>query len=212
MPAPRMLPPRKTSPLTPAPWSRAALRYKGTLTLPAGQGQKLAAVVVIHSAGGFEDPTRAPYVAALNKAGIATLELNLFAAGGRPKTSLMNLPHTYGALLHLAQRPDIDPSRIGVTGFSHGGFLAMFSASAGIDAALHRRQTGCRARADLSGVLGTPGAIEGKNPVSEQNTLPQLTDAPVHVSWRARGCLRRSRYLASNSSRRCRKRRAHRWG
>ena len=155
---------------------------KGTLTLPASKGGRLPAVVVIHSSGGFEDPTRAPYVAALNKAGIATLELNLFAAGGRPKSSLMNLPHTYGALLHLAQRPEIDPARIGITGFSHGGLLAMFSASQELTRQYTGGQHKFAAHVPIYPVCWAHLAtIEGKNPVYKQNTYQQLTGAPVHI-------------------------------
>lgn len=155
---------------------------KGELTLPARHGEKLPAVVVIHSAGGFEDMTRAPYVAALNKAGIATLELNLFARGGRPKTSQMNLPHTYGALLYLANRPEIDPTRIGITGFSHGGLLSMFSASE----ELTQRYTGGKykfaAHVPLYPVCWAHlASIEGKNPVYQQGTYQKLTGAPVHI-------------------------------
>ena len=155
---------------------------KGVLTLPAKRDEKLPAVVVIHSSGGFEDPTRAPYVAALNKAGIATLELNLFARGGRPKTSQMNLPHTYGALAYLANRPEIDPTRIGITGFSHGGLLSMFSASE----ELTQQYTGGKykfgAHVPLYPVCWAHLAtIEGKNPVYKQAIYQKLTGAPVHI-------------------------------
>lgn len=155
---------------------------KGILNLPAGRGDKLPAVVVIHSSGGFEDPTRAPYVAALNQAGIATLELNLFARGGRPKTSQMNLPHAYGALIYLANRPEIDPARIGITGFSHGGLLSMFSASE----ELTQQYTGGKyqfaAHVPLYPVCWAHlASVEGKNPVYKQTTYQKLTGAPVHI-------------------------------
>jgi dipeptidyl aminopeptidase/acylaminoacyl peptidase len=114
----------------------------GDLTIPEGGAGKRPAVVVIHSSGGYEDPTRAPYVAALNAAGIATLELNLFANGGRPPSTNLNLPHVYGALNNLSSDPRIDARQIGIMGFSHGGLLSMFSASE----AVTREYTGGKTR------------------------------------------------------------------
>lgn len=155
---------------------------RGELTLPAAAGGKLPAVVVIHSSGGFEDRTRAPYVAALNQAGIATLELNLFARGGRPKTSQMNLPHTFGALIYLANRPEIDPARIGVTGFSHGGLLSMLAASQQLAQQYAGDQHRFAAHLPIYPVCWAHLAIaEGKNPVYRQSVYQALTGAPVHI-------------------------------
>ena len=154
----------------------------GDLTLPAGAVGKVAAVVVIHSAGGYEDPTRAPYVQALHQAGIATLELNLFPSGGRPKSSLMNLPQTFGALMYLAQLPQIDSEHIGIMGFSHGGLLSLLSASKKLNNDYTGGQFKFAAHLPLYPVCWAHlAAAEGKNPVYPQNVYAELTGAPVHI-------------------------------
>jgi dienelactone hydrolase len=75
---------------------------------------------------------------ALNAAGIATLELDMWSprnlsggagANGRPETVIETLPDAFGALLHLASIPGIDPQRIGIMGFSWGGVVTMLTAT-----------------------------------------------------------------------------------
>jgi dienelactone hydrolase len=106
---------------------------RGELSIPAHTSPRVPAVVVVHSAGGI-DGTGASYIKALNEAGFATLELDMFRPGQRPPTSRANLPHVFGALLRLASDPRIDAGRIGVMGFSWGGSLALLSASSELSA------------------------------------------------------------------------------
>lgn len=155
----------------------------GALTLPAGnESARLPAVVVIHSAGGYEDPTRQPYVQALNTAGFATLELDLFSRGNRPKSSRMNLPHTFGALAYLARHPRIDPGRIGILGFSHGGLLALFSTSRELNQAYTGGQQKFAAHLALYPVCWAHlASIEGRNAVYPKSVYSALTGAPVHI-------------------------------
>lgn len=154
----------------------------GDLTIPEGGAGKRPAVVVIHSSGGYEDPTRAPYVAALNAAGIATLELNLFANGGRPPSTNLNLPHVYGALINLSNDPRIDAARIGIMGFSHGGLLSMFSASEAVTQEYVSGKPRFAAHLPVYPVCWAHlASIEGKNPVYKQVTYQKLTGAPVHI-------------------------------
>ena len=160
----------------------AGAMVNGDLTIPDGANGKVPAVIVIHSAGGFEDPTRAPYVAALNQAGIATLELNLFAGGGRPKTSSLNLPQVYGGLIHLANDARIDPARIGITGYSTGGLLAMFTASSQLTHDFTGGKYRFAAHLPIYPVCWAHlDSIEGRNPVYKQNTYQELTGSPVHI-------------------------------
>ena len=156
---------------------------QGDLTLPAGQSDaKFPAVVVIHSSGGYEDPTRKPYVQALHKAGIATLELNLFSRGNRPKNSRMNLPHTFGALNYLAQDSRIDANRIGILGLSHGGLLALFSSSKEENATYSGGKHKFAAHLALYPVCWAHlASAEGKNPVYPKSVYTALTGAPVHI-------------------------------
>jgi len=68
------------------------------------------------------------YAAALNRAGIATLEIDQWGGRGlpggassRPKALSDNLPDIAGAYRLLVARPEIDASRIGLMGSSMGG-------------------------------------------------------------------------------------------
>lgn len=155
----------------------------GDLTIPSGAGAgKLPAVVIIHSAGGYEDLTRRPYVQSLNQAGIATLELNLFSRGNRPKNSRMNLVHTFGALTYLAGHPSIDPDRIGILGFSHGGLLALFSSSQELNHAYTGSKQKFAAHLALYPVCWAHlASVEGKNAVYPSSVYSTLTGAPVHI-------------------------------
>jgi dienelactone hydrolase len=67
----------------------------------------------------------------------------MFASGNRPRDgSRSNFTHMYGALNYLANRPEIDPQRIGVMGFSWGGGLSLSS----MTLALTQRFTGGQLR------------------------------------------------------------------
>ena len=93
------------------------------------------AVVILHSSGGV-DSTGEYYAKALNNAGIATLEVDLWGGRGllggtidRPESPLDTLPDAFAALHYLVQREEIDAERIGVIGFSWGGVLSMLTAT-----------------------------------------------------------------------------------
>lgn len=95
----------------------------------------IPAVVILHSSGGV-DSTGKFYAKALNNAGIATLELDLWGARGlmggtndRPESPLETLPDAIAALHYLVQREEIDAERIGVIGFSWGGVLSLLTAT-----------------------------------------------------------------------------------
>jgi dienelactone hydrolase len=103
----------------------------GTLSIPGGKAAGVPAVLILHASGGV-DGTGAPYAAALNKAGIATYEIEMFGPGQTLQshpTVQQNMPHVFGALTFLAAQPEIDPNRIGVMGFSWGGMVAIVAAT-----------------------------------------------------------------------------------
>ncbi|MEO6799183.1 MAG: dienelactone hydrolase family protein [Rhodanobacter sp.] len=112
------------------------LTIAGQLRVPMRDGN-LSAVVVVHGTSGVD--SRGSYHAqALNDAGIATLELDMWSPRGlsggtgpcgRPEGVPETLPDAYGALLYLASRPGIDPQRIGITGYSWGGVVSMLTAT-----------------------------------------------------------------------------------
>ncbi len=108
----------------------------GQLRVPAGVSGKVPAVVIVHGSGGVDSRGRF-YAEALNKAGFATLEIDMWAARGwlggvtgRPRSVPQTLPDAYGALVFLSQLPHVDASRIGIMGFSWGGVVTMLSATA----------------------------------------------------------------------------------
>jgi dienelactone hydrolase len=93
-------------------------------------------VVIVHGSAGV-DSRGAFYSRALTDAGIATLEIDMWAARGwlggitgRPRGVPETVPDAYGALKFLSQQPFIDAERIGIMGFSWGGVVTMLSATA----------------------------------------------------------------------------------
>ncbi|MGD0191425.1 MAG: alpha/beta fold hydrolase [Rhizomicrobium sp.] len=93
-----------------------------------------AAIVIVHGSGGVDSRGQCAS-AALNAAGFATLELDLWAARGvaspqeRPKHVAETLPDAFAALDYLSHRRGIDPARIAIMGFSWGGVVSMLSAT-----------------------------------------------------------------------------------
>jgi len=118
--------------------SGGSLMVKGKLTLPdrcrPHSRHPAPAVVILHGSAGV-DFRGAFYGEALNEAGIATLEIDMWEARGvvgganRPPLPMVTYPDAFGALNLLAARPEIDPERIGVLGFSWGGVISMATAT-----------------------------------------------------------------------------------
>lgn len=113
------------------------LTIKGKLRLPAGMGcgaaRRVPAVVILHGSSGI-DARGDFYESALNQAGIATLQIDMWEARGvtgganRPKAPILTEPDAFSALAFLAAQPAIAADRIGVLGFSWGGVMSMGSA------------------------------------------------------------------------------------
>jgi dienelactone hydrolase len=108
------------------PWAE---QVSADLVVPQGDGRR-AAVVILHGSGGI-DGRGAFHAVELHRRGLATLEVLMFAPGGRPREGHhVNLTHAYGALKYLAGRGDIESAQIMVMGFSFGANLALRAASA----------------------------------------------------------------------------------
>jgi dienelactone hydrolase len=116
------------------------LSVAGKLDLPLDDERpaekSLPAVLICHGSDGV-DGRGEFYAPALHEAGIATLEIDMWAARGtgrgaaaRPGSPIETLPDAFGALRFLAAQPEIDPARIGIMGFSWGGVVTLLSAVA----------------------------------------------------------------------------------
>lgn len=125
-----------TFPTVPSERLPHAGQVEAILTLPPKAVGKVPAVVLIHAGVGFLGSDHYEYYGVpLREVGIATLGLILFRAGSRPFQSHVPsdfLPHAFGALKYLAAHPNIDADRIGIMGFSLGGVLSMYTASASL--------------------------------------------------------------------------------
>lgn len=114
----------------------APLTIAAQLRIPQGDAPA-PAVVIVHGTAGV-DSRGAFHARALNDAGFATLELDMWSPrqlhggvgpSGRPEQVPETLPDAFGALVYLASRPEIDAQRIGITGFSWGGVVSMLTAT-----------------------------------------------------------------------------------
>ena len=96
---------------------------------PASSRAKAPGVLILHGSGGV-DGRGAFYAKGLKEAGIATLEITMFARGGRPGAGVhATMPHAAAALRWLAAQPNVDARRLGVVGFSWGGQMSVMISS-----------------------------------------------------------------------------------
>jgi dienelactone hydrolase len=111
-----------------SPFERRAA-VVGELRIPESARERLPAVVIVNSSPGF-DGRGAFYAEALNRAGIATLEVDMCQGRGLPASPVHHLPHVFQSLDYLAHHARIDPTRVGVMGLSWGAQVALIASSA----------------------------------------------------------------------------------
>lgn len=110
-----------------------SLTVPGQLRIPNSDVPNgVPAVVVLHGSAGI-DSRGSFYIEALNDAGFATLEIDMWSARGlageteRPSLPTVTVPDAFSALKFLAEHPAIDEDAIGLLGFSWGGVVTLLS-------------------------------------------------------------------------------------
>ncbi len=111
-----------------ADWGRVE-KVDGHFGRPSANAAKVPAVLILHGSGGI-DGRGAYYAKALQDAGMATLEITMFAPGGRPRTGTKaTMPFAAAALKWLAAQNEVDGTRLGVMGVSWGGVMTLLMSS-----------------------------------------------------------------------------------
>lgn len=134
---------RSFSPFTPAdmasPDERVPMLAVATFfkAQPA-QFPKSSAVVILHGSSGVQSARELTYARQFAAMGTAALVIDSFAARRERGTSFIDrllnitesmiLADAYAGLGWLAARPDIDPERIAVIGFSYGALVSLLAA------------------------------------------------------------------------------------
>lgn len=184
-----------------------ALRSRALLFRPPPRFRKFwrkpsPAVVILHGLGGVLETREVAYGRKLAAAGYVCLVLDAFPPRGAGThwhwwraltvTESMMLADSFAALRFLRTRPEVDPDRIAILGFSYGGMISVFSAQEQVrrvfaqgDArfAAHISYYGCTvARFDAPQTTGAP-------------VLMQLGELDANV------CIRRAERIAADLER-----------
>ncbi|MBR7620169.1 dienelactone hydrolase family protein [Phenylobacterium sp. 20VBR1] len=158
----------------------AGVQVAGLLRTPREATAPVGAVLICHGSDGV-DGRGEYYAGALNAAGLATLEIDMWAArgtargaAGRPRSPMETLPDAFSALKFLGEQPEVDPARIGILGFSWGGVVSLLSATKGRAAPLLDDLAGFKAHAAHYPVCYAYAA-------DPRMALTDLTGAPILI-------------------------------
>lgn len=134
------------SPFTPYEASNGApsTTAQARLFLPDGASAEdpVPAVVLMHGAGGVLRARELTYARQFVNEGIAALVVDAFAPRRKGTTGFVDrllnitesmlLADVYAGLSYLIDRPEIDPERVALVGFSYGGMVSRYAANADI--------------------------------------------------------------------------------
>jgi dienelactone hydrolase len=155
------------------------LTIAGRLQTPI-EAPPAPAVLICHGSDGV-DPRGAFHTQALNAAGFATFEIDMWAARGvrrgalaRPRAVPETLPDAFAALAFMARQPEIDPGRLGILGFSWGGVVSLLTATPRWRGQLGAAAPPIRAHAALYPVCWAYENVPGLS-------LAELTGAPILI-------------------------------
>src|SRR5215831_6214923 len=118
-------------------YNRDPVVISGDLQFPSGAGP-FPAVILAHGCSGIVLGVQAAWASALREWGYATFVIDSFrgrnltevCTNARTLTGTQRIPDAYGALRILVTHPKIDPRRVALMGFSHGGILTMGASTA----------------------------------------------------------------------------------
>ena len=149
----------------------------GELRIPRSGSARLSAVILMHGGSGM-GAQGDDWAQHLNSIGVATFVLDSFTGRGLTSSEspgavsvISRVVDAYRALDLLAKHPRIDPDRIAIMGFSHGGWAALYS-SVKRFARMHGPADG---RAFAAHIVFYPGCI--------QNYLEgdDIVDKPIRI-------------------------------
>jgi dienelactone hydrolase len=168
------------SPFTPAQAADARpTTGVGTLFMPepARDRRPVPAVVLLHGSGGVLAARELAYARQLAGLGVAALAVDSFASRRDIATGYVDrllaitesmlAADAYAALAWLSSRPDIDPSRVALVGFSYGGLASLYAVNAGVADRLAR------------GPHRFAGHASYYGPCIGEFAVPRTTGAPV---------------------------------
>jgi dienelactone hydrolase len=110
------------------------LELRGWLYRPDGPGP-FPAVVALHGCGGIR-PRLHQWASTLHQWGYVVLLVDSFTPRGqtiickegfRVDPQYARMPDAYAAQAYLARQPFVDPQRIGLMGWSHGGWTTLYA-------------------------------------------------------------------------------------
>jgi len=134
------------------------LKLEGVIHMPRESSEKLPAVVLCHPhplyGGNMDNNVVAAVSRALARKGIAAFRFNFRGVGsseGSFDDGVGEQDDLRAAVAALAERPEVDPGRLGVMGYSFGGMVAL---------AAVKSFEQVRALVGVSPVV-TPGLMEG---------------------------------------------------
>jgi dienelactone hydrolase len=116
-----------------SPSRNGPVTVKAELFLPDGVSGKVPAMVIHHGSGGVSNTREYAYAREFTKMGVASIVPDSFTPRGVKSTvedqSTVSTNDMIADAFHVlklaAAHPRIDPARIGITGFSKGGGVAM---------------------------------------------------------------------------------------
>lgn len=118
-----------------SPSRKGPVTVRAELFLPEGVAGRMPAMVIHHGSGGVSNTREYAYAREFTKMGVASIIPDSFTPRG-VKTTVEDqstvssndmIADAFGALKLAAAHPRLDPARIGITGFSKGGSVAMRS-------------------------------------------------------------------------------------